>query len=287
MRFISGKTAERLLFPSAMLLAVVLIFTAVSEGQISIPTIPGIPDLNVFVSASGTDTEEDDFVVGAAAARGLTCFPTVGGVFTLESDSALDGVGGTGTREVFVEVIYQHTATLYETVSETVVMNGLTPVIAFDLGGLGVRRLRRMSGGLVGNQEINQPIGNIVADVGGVPISEIISGNGRAEIAVWTSGPPGSPEQINTVEIGFVGSQGGLDWEVTSIIRFRQFALGHGWINSVPIQAREPQTRASVVLNTPVPLPPLTDFEYRILTIEGSDVSITFSSQVTKVSSAR
>ena len=270
-----------------VLIVFFLFITFYTRAQISIPIIPGIPALNVFVSADGTDTEEDDFILGAAAARGLTCFPTVGGVFTLESNSALDGVGGIGTREVLVEVIYQHTATLYETVVETIVMNGLTPVIAFDLGGLGVYRLRRMSGGLVGNQEINQPIGNIVADVGGVPISEILPGNGRAEIAVWTSGPPGSPEQINTIEVGFVGTQGGLDWEVSGIVRFRQFALGHGWINSVPIHAREPQTRASVVLNIPAPLPPLTDFEYRILTIEGSAVSMTFSAQVTEVNPAR
>ncbi len=274
-----AKKTRMFALSAACVLCVILL------AQVPLNFVPTPSDLNTDIQALAIDSSESNFILGVSSNRlptPLVPFPTSSGAFTIESDSSLDGPAGIGAREVFVEVIYEDTPGNFSLRSVIISESLIIPVLAFDLGGTGVRRIRRMQVLTVGDQEIDQPVGTIVAKVGGVPCSEILPGRGRSELAVWTT-PPFKREQINTAEVGFVASQGGLDWEVFSTMYTRQFAEGHGWVALPSILAREPQLMAGIVLNVPFILPPLTDVKYRVEATEGSDRSITFFAQITKI----
>lgn len=89
----------------------------------------------------------------------LRTLPTSGGQLSVVSDSAEDGAGTlTGALTIIVEGLDSD----YEEISETITMNGLTPVLSVGTDWFRVNRAYNVT---AGSNEIN--VGNITISIGG------------------------------------------------------------------------------------------------------------------------
>jgi len=190
-----------------------------------------------------------------------------------------------------VQVVCEFAPGVFDIASREIVMNGTTPVAAFDtpVGAspactTGVWAQRQMRVREVGDQEADPPVGNIVYTVGGVKTSEILPGRGRANIAVWTSGPF-IPEQIATIGVQIVSATtAGMDWEARGTFDSRQRTKGHAWIGGGFLLTREPEARSNVVFGVPFVLEPLMDIRLKVRTTKGTARDLAVFIQVSSVS---
>jgi len=118
-----------------------------------------------------TTTPEDVHSLG-----GVKLFPVAASTLSIVSTSAQDGVAGTGIQQLVVEGLDSS----YNLISETIITNGLTPVITVNT----YLRVYRMQGILSGTSK--DAIGNIIATHSEGAISEIEATRGQSADCTYT-----------------------------------------------------------------------------------------------------
>jgi hypothetical protein len=109
---------------------------------------------------------------------GLTVFPTTNVAMQILSDSASDAAAGVGARTVRVDGLNA----LFAPVTETVTLNGLTPVALVNT----YYRINLLTALTAGTSETNVGTVTVRTTVGASPLHAILSGYGRGQTAVYT-----------------------------------------------------------------------------------------------------
>lgn len=204
---------------------------------------------------------------------GLYVYPTVAEVNTLSSTSANDTAEGTGARTVFVSGLDAN----YNEISETVTLNGQTPVNTVN----SYLRINRMfvttagsGGGAAGT--IAAGTGTVTSGVPEVCYAEISNSDNQTLMAVWTV-PAGYTAYIYKGTISNATATGSQ--YITGRLCFKPF----GGVLRTAAKVTLHNQFVDFDFGIPIVLPEKTDIEARaIATSSNNAVSATFTIMYTK-----
>lgn len=197
-----------------------------------------------YDSVSGT--EQTVWVVG-----GLYVYPTTANTLTVVSTSTSDTSSGTGARTVTVEGLDSN----YETISETLTMNGTTNVVTTK----SYLRLYRCTVLTAGSNESN--VGDITITHNGIanPLGRIAPNSGQTQMSVYTipKGKTGYLIQLDITSSKNTDGHGTVRTRLNGVSRIRHsmFLFGGNY---------------SAILPYPTVLPQYTDIELRTVALTGT-----------------
>lgn len=204
---------------------------------------------------------------------GIYAYPTVAEVNTLSSTSANDTENGTGARTIVVVGLNEN----YDEVSETVTLNGQTPVNTIN-SYIRINRMYVATAGSSGTAAgtIAAGTGTVTAGVPAVCYAEIANSDNQTLMAVWTV-PAEYTAYIYRGTISNATATGSQ--YVTGRLCFRPF----GGVFRTAAKVTLHNQFIDFDFGIPVVLPEKTDIEARaISTATNNAVSATFTIMYTK-----
>lgn len=231
--------------------------------DLSLGRIPG----RIFVPKFGRNTA---VVAGADIWGALTTWvpPTSAGKVSFVSTSVLDVAAGTGARTVYVEGLDGS----YAMVSETITLNGLTPVLTANSYFI-VHRAMILTAGALGIQQ-----GTITGTSagGGTPVLAVIVPAAGQTTNATHQIPAGYTGLFwrSTISAQF-GSQANPTTDVAIVVK----PFGGVWLQKVVLNLSNYQAALSHALEAPLVLPEKTIIKATVLNVSTAssfDVGITY-----------
>lgn len=181
-------------------------------------------------------------------------FPTAAVQMTVVSSSANDAAAGTGVRQVLIHYLDAS----YAVQSETVTLNGTTPVntVATDILRInGVHAVSVGSGGVAA--------GNLSVANGGITYGYIKAGDNTARQAIFTI-PAGKTGYISHWQTSS-GAASGQPFCQTTLLATTHDGIMHSGVFLVQDEQGTQNGGITINFPTPIPVPAQTDIKLRVI----------------------
>lgn len=236
----------------------------------------------VFFSGNNPDLDPGSEPEDVHAAGGLFSFKPTGGQLEVASSSLNDSAAGTGMRTGRFDFLTD----LYEEVSETLTMNGTTPVLTTRTDLLRINGALGMSAGSLGRND------------GTITIRDAGGGTARATIPIFTEGAVTQgqtfiDQMLYTVPAGHTMLVYSVDLTVNRATADR-FVTGRVYARSSAGVIRTSKafgvsSGAAFLLQgrLPVPIPEKTDWWVRLINTSGVNTDVSCSGEAILVNNAK